>query len=125
MTGRGPCWQVRALPSREFVPYELLTPQERDRLHWWLREHRVDYHFVPVWAQFDFDPATSEWRIPMYDRDTDGRMRLDETGQDVRRHVIRRRELCPLPWPRPVTVTLGGVDISDYVLGVQIGGGDA
>lgn len=52
---------------------------------------------MPVYATFEHDPATCEWRIPTYWVDADGRMRLD--GEDVRKVVLRRRELRPLPWP--------------------------
>jgi len=105
--------------------YRELTPGERDELHRWLVDHRVDYTRVPVYAQFERDDATGEWRIPVYWVDDDGRMRLDETGNDVRQHVIRRRELRPLPWPayEPPRVWINGVEITG-VLDIQFGDDD-
>lgn len=96
-----------------FVLRDALTRDEKDELHRWLADHHVDYIRVPVYAEFDRDDATGEWRIPVYWFDA-GRMRLDETGQDVRKHVIRRRELRPLPWPTcgPPRVWVNGVEIT-------------
>jgi hypothetical protein len=97
----------------ERIPYQALTREQKGELHGWLTDHGIDYTRVPVWAQFDFDPATREWCIPVYWVDHEGRMRLDETGQDVRKHVVRRRELRPLPWPTygPPRVWFNGVEI--------------
>lgn len=80
------------------VPYLDLAPEERADLHRWLGDHGVDHHRVPVYAEFGHDAATDEWRIPLFWQDADGRMRLTADG-DVRKVVVRRRELRPLPWP--------------------------
>lgn len=82
----------------DFLPYLDLMAEQRDEVHRWLRDHRVNPGRVPVYAQFEYDPAVQEWRIPLYWHNAEGRMRIDQTG--VRRIVVRRRELRPLPWPR-------------------------
>jgi hypothetical protein len=84
----------------ERIPYLELPTADKELLHAWLTEHHVDYTTVPVWAQFDFDEATGEWVIPVYEVDADGRMRLDPMRGDVLKTVVRRRELSPLPWPK-------------------------
>lgn len=106
----------------ERIPYQALTREQKEQLHRWLTDHGIDYTRVPVWARFTFDEAASEWRIPVYWVDAEGRMRLDETGQDVRKHVVRRRELRPLPWPtyEPPRVWFNGVEI-EGVLGIDFG----
>jgi hypothetical protein len=76
------------------IPYLDLPLGEKLAIHDWLTEHHVDYHRVPVEAQFEYDEATGEWIIPMFWVDGDGRMRLE----DVRWYAVRRRELRPLPW---------------------------
>lgn len=81
------------------VHYLELTREQKDELHRWLLDHHVDYTRVPVWARFERDDATGEWVIPLHWHDADGHMRIDETGQDVRKVTVRRRELRPLPWP--------------------------
>lgn len=112
-----------------FIPYLDLDAEDKAQIHGWLLDHRVDYHRVPVYAEFEYDAATSEWRIPLYWHDPDGRMRIDETGDDVRKVVVRRRELRPLPWPRvrlrlgkPTFISIGGVDVTGYVTDVTVGG---
>lgn len=107
----------------ERIPYTALMPDQQHALHDWLREHRVDPGRVPLYARFDHDAATGEWRIPLYWHGPDGRMRLNPDGDTVRKLVVRRRELSPLPWPtwgRP-TVTWNGVDISECVADIQLG----
>lgn len=114
----------------DHISYLDLTTDEKDQIHDWLIDHGVDYHRVPVHETFDFDQATGEWRIPLFWQDTDGRMRVDETGEDVRRVVVRRRELRPLPWPRPglrmvgpvTSVSIGGVDVTPYVSAIEFAG---
>lgn len=81
----------------EFIPYLDLAPGQQQKIHDWLRQHAVNPIHVPVVATFEFDEATREWRIPVFWADRRGRRVLD--GEDVRQHVIRRRELAPLPWP--------------------------
>ena len=104
------------------IPYNGLSREQKQELHRWLADHRIDYTRVPVYARFEFDPAVREWRIPVYWWDHEGRMRLDETGQDVRKHIVRRRELRPLPWPTygPPRVWFNGVEI-EGVTGVDLG----
>jgi hypothetical protein len=84
------------------IPYLDLPLGEKLAIHDWLTEHHVDYTRVPVYAQFEYDEVTGEWLIPVYWVDDDGRMRIDLDGNGaelVRQHVVRRRELRPLPWP--------------------------
>ncbi|GGN40412.1 hypothetical protein GCM10010109_69490 [Actinoplanes campanulatus] len=86
----------------EHVPYLQLMADQREQIHAWLTDHRINYTRVPVYAQFAYDSATQEWRIPIYWHDSNGRMRIDLDGHGlelVRQHVVRRRELRPLPWP--------------------------
>lgn len=83
----------------ERVLYTLLTREQQHALHAWLRDHGVQHCRVPLYASFDFDAATGEWRIPVYWYDADGRMCVHLDGETVRKHVVRRRELRPLPWP--------------------------
>lgn len=90
----------------DFIPYPDLSPEQRQAIHIWLRGHRVDPGRVPVYATFERDAATGEWRIPAYWVDADGRMRVD-AAEDVRKVVLRRRELQPLPWPRVDVDVLG------------------
>lgn len=87
----------------ELIPYLDLPAEDRAAIHAWLTDHRVDYTRVPVYARFDFDAVTGEWRIPIYWHDAGGRMGLasGRPGERlIRQHVIRRRELRPLPWPK-------------------------
>jgi hypothetical protein len=79
------------------IPYLGLPLGDKLAIHDWLTEHHVDYTRVPVYAQFEYDDVTGEWLIPIYWHDSIGRMRVDEHG-GVRTHVVRRRELRPLPW---------------------------
>lgn len=79
------------------IPYIDLPLGEKLAIHDWLTEHHVDYKRVPVDAQFEHDEATGEWLIPLFWVDDNGRMHLDGDS-DVRRIVVRRRELRPLPW---------------------------
>lgn len=82
-----------------FVHYLKLDTDEKLAVHQWLTDHGVDYTRVPIYAQFDRDDATGEWRIPVYWVDDDGKMRIDHVTEEIRLHVVRCRELRPLPWP--------------------------
>jgi len=86
---------------KNFIPYSHLDPFEQRQVHDWLTDHRVDYRRVPAAAEFDYDPATGEWRIPAYVRSANGRgIRVDPATGDPLMRIVRRRELRPLPWPR-------------------------
>lgn len=113
------------------IPYLGLAPEEQEEVHAWLREHRIEPGRVPVEADFEYDPTTGEWRIPLHWLDADGHRRIDlNPGGDIRRIVVRRRELRPLPWPRfglrllgPFShVSLGGVDLTPYISEISVGG---
>lgn len=81
------------------IPWLDLEPTLQHDVITWLNIHRVDPGRVPLEAVFEYDAAADEWRIPVHWVDANGHKRLDETGEDVRQHVIRRRPLGPLPWP--------------------------
>jgi hypothetical protein len=83
--------------------YLNLTRHEKQAVHAWLSDHSVDYKRVPVEAELVRDDATYEWRIPLFWRDADGGLALTADGSDMRRVVVRRRELYPLPWPERIT----------------------
>jgi hypothetical protein len=115
------------------IPYTDLNRDDQDAIKAWLVDHRVNPDRVPIDAQFDRDPATGEWRIPVYWHDADGRMAANPDGETIRSLVVRRRELRPLPWPRvrlsfrwvpgESTISFGGVDLTPYVSDVQLGRG--
>lgn len=110
------------------VPYEYLTPAEKTAIMAWLDTHRIDPRRTPVGALLEYDPVHREWRIEQYWHDDRGRMLVDDTGDDVRRVVVRRRSRSRLPWPtwgrRPLTLNslkLNGVDLTPYVTEIRIG----
>lgn len=80
------------------IPYPELPLTEKRAIHDWLTEHHVDHTAVPVESQFEYDDATGEWLIPVFDRDSRGRLLVDPETGTLRLHVIRRQELRPLPW---------------------------
>lgn len=112
------------------IPFDRLDRDDQDAIKAWLADHRVNPDRVPIDAQFDRDPATGEWRIPVYWHDGRGRAVVNPDGETIRQLVVRRRELRPLPWPRirlrivpgKFSVRLDGVDLTHYVSDVQIGG---
>jgi hypothetical protein len=85
------------------IPFADLDYEDQDAIRAWLRDHRVNPDRVPIYAQFEYDPATGEWRIPVYWHDTDGRMARKPDGETVRtleqiaRAAVPKRQLkgCP------------------------------
>lgn len=75
-----------------------LDPAEKQAIHGWLTDHGIDYTRVPVEAPWEFDPAVGEWRIELFWHDARDRVTLLPDRSDVRRVMVRRRELRPLPW---------------------------
>lgn len=72
------------------APYLALTPDQKQALHAWLNDHGVDHKRVPIYADFERDDTTSEWRIPVYWVDDRGRMRIDLDNNGA--HVVRQHE---------------------------------
>lgn len=115
------------------IPYRNLDDEDQAAIMAWLVDHRVDPRRVPIDAQFEHDPVTGEWRIPVYWHDARGRKAANPDGETIRSLVVRRRELRPLPWPRvrlslrwvpgECTISVGGVDLTPYVSDVQFGRG--
>lgn len=81
------------------VDYYDLTPEQRRVLEDWLREHQIKPEHTPIDPLLEYDDATGEWRIEQFWTDANGKPRLDEDRQDVRRIIVRRRSKSPLPWP--------------------------
>jgi hypothetical protein len=85
--------------THDRVGYAYLTRQERDAIESWLRTHRVDPARTPIAPLIELDPSMGEWRIEQFWLNASGHACVDETGQDVRRVIVRRRARRPLPWP--------------------------
>lgn len=81
------------------VEYQFLNPDQRTALERWLRDHDIDPKRTPIDPIIEVDTATGELRIEQFWHDENGKMRLDETGENVRRVIVRRRAQRPLPWP--------------------------
>jgi hypothetical protein len=117
------------------IPYADLDDEDQAAIKAWLVDHRVNPDRVPIDAIPDLDPATGEWRIPVYWHNAHGRAVVNPDGETIRSLVVRRRELRPLPWPRvrlsfrwvpgESTISVGGVDLTPYVSDVQLGRGGA
>jgi hypothetical protein len=86
-----------ALPTAR-VPYEYLLPAEKATLQLWLTTHHIDPRRTPLEPLIEHDPVHDEWRIEQYWTDANGRMRIVD-DENVRRVIVRRRHLAPLPWP--------------------------
>jgi hypothetical protein len=98
----GPDFLFRRLPEVDTygrVPYMRLTEQEREALHQWCVDHRIDYKQVPIDGLIELDPAMGEWRVEVY-RARDGKHFLDVDG-DIARAILRRAHKADLPWRRP------------------------
>lgn len=89
------------------VDYYGMPPQARRDVERWVRAHDIDPGRVPVDAVIGFDPATDEWRFPVWVRAERG-IRIDPgTGDPVIRIVRRRRRTADIRIPRAVPLRRG------------------
>jgi hypothetical protein len=88
-----------AVPDRA----KTLTGEPLAALQAWCRLHDIDPAEVPVEParlHMRLDPETDEWLIPQFTR-RDGKIALDESGDEVAWHMVRRPNRGELPWPPP------------------------
>jgi hypothetical protein len=78
------------------VPYFHLTPDEREAVHQWVRDHNLRPKDVPVDGRIELDETTNEWRIQQFAQH-DGEMLVGFDGEPVK-IVVRRTNLRNLPW---------------------------
>ncbi len=83
----------------ERVGYWDLTPEERAAIQEWLAAHRIDPNRTPIDPLLEYDDVHDEWRIEQYKHDERGRLLVDETGDGVRRCIVRRRSQSWVSWP--------------------------
>lgn len=89
------------------IDYLAMTPIEREDICDWVKAHSVDPRLVPVSVEIGFDPATDEWRFPVYIRGPQGRgIRYDPETGEVPTRIIRRRRR---PWPPAAVEQEGGL----------------
>jgi hypothetical protein len=83
------------MPDTLILDYREMTPAQREAAIRFLQRHDIDPINVPVNVVIEYDAEYDEWVLPLYARDANGRMRIQDG--DVVMYTVRRPRKVDYP----------------------------